>query len=109
MSQLHDLRVAAINRHRERLFGSSSLKAYSTTPEDGETEEHEFETDWRGSRIDDDGNWQFEIVATADWAETQAFLKKVSVLTVGGRRWKAKKVKEPIGESLVWKLQAISQ
>lgn len=109
MSKLNDLRTAGVNRHRERLFGSSSLKVYSTTPEDGESEEHEFTADWRGSRLDDDGNWQFEIVAAADWTSSQAYLKKVSVCTVGSRRWKVKKVKEPIGESLVWKLQAISQ
>lgn len=109
MSKLNDLRIAAVNRHRQRLFGDSSLKVYSTTPADGESEEHEFETDWRGSRLDDDGNWQFEIVAASDWASSQAFLKKVSVLTVGTRRWKVKKVKEPIGESLVWKLVGLSQ
>jgi len=36
MSKANDLRISAINRHRKRLFGDSSLKVYSITPAAGE-------------------------------------------------------------------------
>jgi hypothetical protein len=115
MSQLNDLRRAAINRHREQLFGDSSLKLYSMTPEDGETEIVELTEDWKGHRVrpttsgfadQDGGAWQFQIVADEDWSTSQSDFKEIVSLTVGGRRWKVTKVEEPIGESLVWKLRA---
>lgn len=116
MSTLSNLRLAALNRHRVRLFGTSSLKAYTTTPELGEVLAAEFLIDWSGQRTQpitgdqqvraDSGMWQFQIAAPADWTVSQAFMNSVVVLTVGTRRWKVKKVEKPIGESLVWKVRA---
>lgn len=104
-----------MNRHRERLFGDSSLKVYTITPADGEAEAGEFTCDWMGHRVrpttstyadQEGGAWQFQIMAASTWATTEAFMKKVVALTIGSRRWKVTKIEEPIGESLVWKLRA---
>lgn len=109
------LRAAAFNRHRKRLFGDSSLKVHTTTPEDGETEAAEFTCDWFGQRVirttdstrnDETGAWQFQIIAAEDWKTSQIFMLAVSVLTVETQHWKVKKVEKPIGKSLVWKIKA---
>lgn len=118
MAQLDDLRKAAINRHRSRLFGESSLKVYSTSPADGDAEEAEFTEDWTGQRVwattdmgvkGNTGAWQFQIVATADWWSSQDFMTAIVALTVGSVRWKVTKVEEPVGRSLVWKVKAQKQ
>ncbi len=114
MSQLNDLRIAAINRHRIELFGDSSLKGYTMTPEDGEEVAATYEKDWKAHRVRGTtdsagvgtGAWQFQIVAEEDWETSQAVIKTFVALTVGSRRWKVTKVEEPIGNSLVWKLRA---
>ena len=114
MSQLNDLRRAAINRHRIQLFGDSSLKGYTITPADGEVEAVEYAEDWKAHRISSSTDligsesvaWQFQIVADEDWETSQLIIKQFVALTVGTRRWKVTKVQEPIGVSLVWKLRA---
>lgn len=114
MSQANDLWRAAINRHREQLFGDSSLKLYETTPDDGDTLISELTCDWKGHRTGattdggtESGSWQFQIIANEDWETSQkpTFLKIVA-LTINSRRWKVTKVEEPIGESLIWRLRA---
>lgn len=115
MSKANDLRIAALNRHRKRLFGDSSLKVYSITPADGETVAGTFDKDWSGQRLkgtttgfvdEATGAWQFQVVAKANWAATQAFMRSIVALTIGTRRWKITRIEEPIGESLVWKIRA---
>lgn len=113
MATIDNLRRAAINRHRKRLFGDSSLKLYTTTPAAGEAEVFNLAADWRGRRITattdsgaESGAWQFEIVANADWVTSQANMLKVVALTIDSRRWKIAKVEKPIGTSFVWKLRA---
>jgi len=115
MSKTNDLRIAAVNRHRKQLFGDSSLKVYSVTPAAGDTLEHEFTTGWFAHRVrpttsgladTDDGAWQFQAIAAENWAATQAFMTRITALTVGTRRWKITKIEEPIGLSLVWKIRA---
>lgn len=112
MSKANDLRIAAINRHRKRLFGDSSLKVYSITPAEGEAVVETFAKDWMGQRTDaittsgGTGAWQFQVVAKANWVATQEFMKSIVALTIGTRRWKITKIEEPIGESLVWKIRA---
>lgn len=109
-----NLRKSAINRHRKRLFGNASLVVYTTTPTDGETAAETFLSDWMGHRVDRTtvgleegvGGWQFQVIAASDWATSQTFMKKIVALTVATRRWKVKKVEEPIGHSLVWKIKA---
>lgn len=103
-----------MNRHRKRLFGNASLVVYSTTPADGDTAEGTFTTDWFGHRVDPTttgledaaGAWQFQVIAASDWATSEAFMKKITALTIGTRRWKVRKVEEPVGHSLVWKIKA---
>ncbi len=115
MSTVSKLRIDAINRHRERLFGCSSLKVQTMTPEDGEVTAATFTKDWRGHRVyrttdqsrnDSSGAWQFEIVSAVDWRTSQAFMLSVVALTIEGQRWKVSKVEKPIGQSFVWKLKA---
>lgn len=114
----NDLRKDAFDRHRERLFGDSSLKVYTTTPADGEAEADEFTCHWKAHRIrptttgfaePDTGAWQFQIVAECDWATTQSFMLAIVALTVGDQRWKVTKIEKPIGVSLVWKVRAQMQ
>lgn len=115
-AMLANLRTSAADRHRKRLFGDSSLKIFTTTPADGETEAAEFAAGWRGQRIapmTDDasrtaphGAWQFEIQAVEEWESEQAFMNAAVSLTVGDRRWRIKKVEKPVGVSLVWKVRA---
>ena len=111
----NDLRKDAINRHRERLFGDSSLKVYSITPADGEAEIFDLACDWKGHRVrptttgfaePDSGAWQFQIVAECDWVTSQADMLKAVAVTIDSRRWTVTKVEEPIGTFLVWKLRA---
>lgn len=114
MAVYENLRRVAINRHRKRIFGDDSLNAYSTTPALGETLEATFAADWFARRVEtttntvgaDAGAWQFQIVAADDWETSQAFMLKIVALAVGVRRWKAKKVEKPIGNSKVWKIKA---
>lgn len=114
MTMIENLRLAAINRHRKRLFGDSSLKAYTTTPEAGETEAAAFAADWFGHRVEpttesdgsSSGAWQFQVKADATWETSQAFMFSLAALTIGNRRWKVKKVEKPIGTSFVWKILA---
>lgn len=109
-----NLRRSAINRHRKRIFGDESLKVYSTTPALGETLEATFAVDWSGQRTEpttnaagsESGAWQFHLWAPDDWETSQAFMLKIVALVVGVRRWKAKKVEKPIGNSKVWKIKA---
>ena len=113
------IRLRAINQRRKQLFGDSSLKVYTTTPEDGETEAGEFETDWKGFRVDpttgqatrgaDSSSWQFQIEAEADWKTSQVFMLSIVALMIGEDRWKITKVEKPIGNSLIWKLKAQQQ
>lgn len=108
-----------MNERRKQLFGDSSLKVYSTTPADGEAEEFEFETDWKGFRVDpttgmatrggDSSSWQFQIAAVEEWEDDQDFMLKIVALTIGDRRWKITKVEKPIGVSLIWKVKAQEQ
>lgn len=114
MALVDDLRLAAMNRHRVRLFGSASLIVYEVTPDAGETAAATFAIDWCGQRIrpttveaaKDSGEWQFQIDAASDWQTSQAFMKRIVALTIATRRWKVTKVEEPIGVSLVWKVRA---
>lgn len=108
-------RLAAMNRHRKRLFGDVSLLAYTITPEAGETLAATFTADWFAQRTvktttentgKESGAWQFQVKATADWATSQAFMLGVATLAVGTRRWKVKKIEKPIGVSMVWKIGA---
>ena len=78
-------------------------------------EAFEFEKDWKGFRVlattdsgvtERSGAWQFEIQATATWADSQTFMLSIVAMTIGDRRWKVTKVEEPIGNSLVWKVKA---
>jgi hypothetical protein len=114
MTSYSDLRTSAVNRHRKRVFGESSLDVYQTTPEDGETIAGMFTEGWFGQRIsgttdaasESPGAWQFQVGATLDWETSQAFMMKAVALKVGARRWKVKKVEKPIGLSLIWKINA---
>lgn len=115
MTVTNNLRLAAINRHRQRLFGSSSLTVYTMpSPTAGETLAGTFTTNWFAHRVwvtTDQGvkeasGWQFQIAAAADWATSQAFMKKATVVKVGSESWKVTKVEKPVGNSLVWKLKA---
>ncbi|MCC6328993.1 MAG: hypothetical protein IT174_10785 [Acidobacteria bacterium] len=108
------LKLAAINRHRRRLFGDVPLLAYTVTPEAGETLAATFLIDWFGQRIEktttgsaaEAGAWQFQVKAADDWANSQAFMLKIAALAIGARRWRATKVEKPIGVSMVWKIRA---
>lgn len=103
-----------MNRHRKRLFGDESLKAYTVTPEDGEVLAATLAADWFGQRVEkttttgtaESGGWQFQVKAAADWATSQAFMLRLAALTIGTRRWKTGKVEKPIGRSMVWKIRA---
>lgn len=114
MSQELDLLCTSFNRHRLRLFGDCSLKLYEVTPLAGETEVFAFIDGWKGHRLQgttdgdrESGSWQFQIIADENWQTVElATFKKVVALTVDGRRWAVRKVEEPIGNSLVWKLRA---
>jgi len=109
-----NLRLKAINRHRTRLFGNSSLTVHSMTPAGKSAAEGTFSTNWFAHRVwetTDQGvkeatAWQFQIVAAADWTTSQAFMKKAAVLDVGTESWKVVKVQKPVGNSLVWKVKA---
>lgn len=114
---VNNLRLAALDRHRERLFGEdAALKVFTTTPADGEVEAAEFTEHWSGQRTQpmtgdqqvrtESGLWQFQIKAENDWETSQAFMNSVVSLTVGTRRWRVKKVEKPVGVSLVWKIRA---
>lgn len=110
---LDTLRTDAIDRHRARLFGTSSLKVYSTTPSVGETLDATIATGWRARRIRGitdgaatDGAWQFEIVAPSNWNLSQAYMRRATVLVVDDLKWRVTKVERPVGVSLVWKLRA---
>lgn len=110
---LDNLRLVAVNRHRKRLFGESSLKVYTTTPEAGEVSAAEFPKDWFGQRLagttdggTEAGSWQFQIAAAADWPTSQTFMNSIVAVTIGTRRWKVKKVEKPIGTSFMWKVRA---
>lgn len=113
MTTVSDLRLAAVNERRKQLFGDSSLKAYTTTPAAGETEAAEFTQDWFGHRVwkttdigvKEQGAWQFQVLANADWGTTQAFMLAVVAVTIDDRRWKVTKVEKPVGKSLMWKLK----
>lgn len=119
MATIDTLRLAAMNRHRIRLFGDGvSLIVYTMTPAAGETAAGTFTQDWFGQRVApttndqqqrDASEWQFQIKANADWATSQAFMMKGVSLTVAGQRWKISKVEKPIGVSLVWKVRAQEQ
>lgn len=107
-----------MNRHRLRLFGDVALQVYTMTPEAGETVAGTFAADWKGHRVTpttspeqqrDASEWQFQIIAAADWATSQAFMLKSVALVVTGKRWKISKVENPIGNSLVWKVRAQEQ
>lgn len=114
MADVNALRLAAMNRHRKRLFGDESLKAYTTTPEAGETLAATYPVDWFGHRVEpttdaagsEAGAWQFQVWAADDWATSQSFMLSLAALIIGTRRWKVKKVEKPIGLSLVWKIKA---
>lgn len=109
-----NLRLAAVNRHRKRLFGNVPLVVYTTTPADGETEAATFTTDWMAHRVDlttigfeeGAGGWQFQVIAAEDWKTSQAFMQKIVAMTVATRRWTVTKIEEPIGHSLIWKVKA---
>jgi len=117
-----NLRVAAMNRHRKRVFGDAELTIFETSPVDGETSLDDVSTDWFGHRVNrsTDGvlvnaasEWQFQVVAADDWESSQADYLKATVLTVGSgdvtRRWKVTKVEKPLPGSLVWKFKAQEQ
>ena len=113
-----NLRIAAMNRHRIRLFGDASpLVVYTSSPTTGESTAATFIQDWKAKRIEattnnvavEAGAWQFEVAAEFDWESSQAFMLKITALTVGTRRWAVKKIERPIGVSLVWKIKAIIQ
>ncbi len=114
MQPVSSLRLAAVNRHRQRLFGDSSLKVYTTTPEAGETLAATFAKDWFAQRVwrttdqgvKESGRWQFQIPAKEDWGKSQAFMLAIVALTVYDRRWKVTKIEKPIGTSLMWKVKA---
>jgi hypothetical protein len=109
-----NLRLAAINRHRKRLFGEEALKLYKMVPTTGETLIATFAADWFGQRINpttdngakESGAWQFQVKAEEDWATSQAFMLEAAVVAIGTRRWKVKKIEKPIGLSNVWKIRA---
>lgn len=118
MATIDNLKLAAMNRHRLRLFGDAALIVYTTTPEAGETAAGTFAANWFGQRVAptttefnprDASEWQFQIAAEADWETSQAFMKKAVSFAIGTRRWKIAKVERPIGISLVWKLRAQEQ
>ena len=114
---VENLRLAAINRHRIRLFGDAALEVYVTTPATGDALAGEFEIDWRARRVEsttndvamDVGVWQFEVNAEEDWEASQSFMLRAAALKVGSRRWTVKKVEKPVGVSLVWKIKAVIQ
>jgi hypothetical protein len=100
---------------RKLLFDDLTLKIFETTPEAGETESAEFTADWFGQRSTpttdgtsqaEVGMWQFQIWAEDDWETSQTFMLKAVALTIGERRWKIKKIEQPIGHSTVWKIKA---
>ncbi len=120
MDMYGTLRTAAADRHRERLFGKEAvIELYSTAPETGETLVTSFDEGWFGQRVvaltgtnsraAASGDWQFQIAAEDDWETSQAFMFKVSIVQIDGRRWRVKKVEKPIGLSLIWKLKAEAQ
>lgn len=118
MSQQNQLLSDAFDRHRERRFGTSSLKVYGMTPADGEAETGEFETGWKGHRTvgtttgyaeQDSGAWQFQVIAADEWKTTQEFMLEIVALTVGDERWKVTKTEKPIGVIPVWKIRAEMQ
>lgn len=105
--------IKTINRLRVQLFGADSLKIFGITPETGETQLAELFENWCGRRVDsptdsdkESSSWQFKIIAADDWQTSQAFMLKIVSFTIGGRRWKFKKVQKPIGNSRVWKMKA---
>jgi hypothetical protein len=107
-----NLRRAALNRHRKRLFGDAALSVQKITPEAGEQLVATFAADWSGHRTVETtagsaeaGSWQFKIWAADDWQTSQAFMLQAATLTVDGRRWVVKKIERPIGRSTVWKLR----
>lgn len=114
-----NLRLAALDRHRQRLFGDDVLSVYRTTPVDGEAVAGTFTEHWTAQRVialtadgstrSDSGAWQFQIAAAEDWAISQSFMNAVVAVTVGTRRWKVKKVEKPIGRSHIWKIRAEMQ
>lgn len=118
MATIDNLKLAAMNRHRLRLFGDAALIVSTTTPETGETAAGTFAADWFGQRVTpttsefnprDASEWQFQIAAAADWETSQAYMKKAVSVTIGTRRWKIVKVERPVGISLIWKLRAQEQ
>lgn len=113
MTITDNLRLQAVNRRRQFLFGDSSLDCYGVTPADGETVLAIFTENWCGQRLDgttigaEAGSWQFHIAAVIDWDTSQEpTMKKVVALRVGPRRWKVVKLEMPIGLSLMWKIRA---
>lgn len=113
----------AFDRHRERTFGNSSLTVYGTTPDLGETLLGTFAVGWKGHRVidatrditeRDSSEWQFQVIASDNWDQTgqvgnQLFMKKGSVVMVGTKRWKVRKIQEPIGQIFIWKIRAQQQ
>lgn len=116
MSTIDNLRLAAMNRHRIRLFGDQALSILGITPAAGDTVLGTFADDWLAQRVaattdeqTERSEWQFQAVANADWATSQAFMMKATGLSVGAQRWKIRKVEKPVGLSLVWKIRAQEQ
>jgi hypothetical protein len=113
MSTVDNLRTAAADRHRNRLFGAASFDIYDKSPS-GETIIGMFTSGWCGQRVaattdaggKQSGSWQFQLKALPDWETSQIPLLKSAVLKIGNRRWTVKKVEKPIGLSLMWKFNA---
>ncbi|HEV7701265.1 MAG TPA: hypothetical protein VGO43_13620 [Pyrinomonadaceae bacterium] len=118
MSLQNQLLSDAFDRHRERLFGDSSLKVYTTSPTGGEVEAGEFLKGWKAHRVvdtttgfadRDTGSWQFQIILDDNWKETQAFMLKAVAFSIGDQRWRFKKGQKPVGLSPVFKTRAQMQ
>ena len=115
MTSYSDLRSAAADRHRKRLFGDASLDVYDKSPS-GETLIAAFTDGWfahrliglsdKDSRAADAGAWQFQVPAAANWESSETAMLKAASLRVGTRRWKVNQVEKPIGISLIWKIKA---
>jgi hypothetical protein len=111
---IENLRKAAFNRHRDRLFGKgAALHILASTPETGETVIASVSDGWTGQRtqsISDErtmraesGLWQFQI---AEQPGIGSLMNSAVAIVAAGRRWRIKKTEKPVGASAVWKIRA---
>jgi hypothetical protein len=100
-----------LNTERRLTFGeSAALTLFSMTPE-GEIELGAISDGWGGRRLTataagqaEAGEWTFRVCAADALAE--AAMRKAATLTVGGVKWKVRKVERPVGPVGTWAFRA---